>query len=1123
MKFLKHILITALTFSLITQSFAAETARAMDVVRKSYAGRMAAYNEDPTNNIIPRYTGTLNQLFAKKPSARPASKEEKEDILKAVMGAALIHGDNMSLPAHGVSSKDTSIYRHHEIIRITQELSQRLAGSIIDNDFSAIDQIDGFDGIDLLKTYGGIEIDKLKTWFKDVYNTHTGLLHRDGTGGYWRNPALYKKQKPAVILDDGPDLSAAIAASKRSLIEKRKELKPFIQFTEPSGRATHLEHYHIPGTGDCGFLAINKTRDEVASAVEVYFTNHASKEVGGLKDMLSGDLKEATLSNTSDERLLSDEEIRNLFSGNPNAATKKASIKKITDRIRGNEYVAASILAICAKMFKFNLHTFTVDANGEAIWTAGFAQEDFKQPRTDNDILILSNGKAGANAHYDLLVDPGYLYADVERTRAAQLERDNLGQNLDRRKLPRVMPAHDEGRLKSAAGGSTENRLMLSEDDKSLTFNGRAVPLEKKGSLIAEYNLRRIFNQTKEHEQIVYEVLREKFGEPACTDENYSILKSELEKILRPIHEKQEAQAHQKSAIREKIVRGENPFKVEDRFIKLYTDEMDIAQAMITYNAKKRERQSEAQIVKDLFNTNFNIRNAGIGDDLYPFMLEAFRSAFLSQLPENVKQQNQAQAVVKREEEIQRRAEQKPEDARRKPREEKAKQSLSFAEESVLRNVGERHDDYMTMLLSERSMRDIYQMFSDLKKDDSPYAALNLFTDSPLMGDPYGRMGELAFFLTEQEWIREQQGRPKTGFLGMQRGHPYNFSHAELGRAVPHTDSINQFIDDAEAAFTQDYTSYVGVIRNGRPGESAHYHTFFVTKSGAGNTIANAYVFNPSANSNRDVIRDDYDYKYLLLPFKNALGARGINLGDVSQNAFSTGLQSGSMACGLASSMIAKHFASFTLGEINTREKVIAKLKELQQRFGYTDDQLDRTTNLYDATKLPDGGQAKNRQLRDEETRFGDRIVAICDEIYDLTRAGTDLADAIQQWIHQGEGIIAPQRREEARGGGAGRGDNRSLASSGGGKKRAEPPVPPPAPKVEAVKYQYIDAAGNVKANGRTYNIDMAANYYYENGMVLESAIKQVLTNLFPMGADQTTKPNVEKEIRSKFAEMSIS
>ncbi len=203
MKFLKHILITALIFSLATQSFAMETARAMEIVSRNYIGRMNDHKTNPADDIIPGYSGTLNQLFERGPNTEPVPKESLKaiqgNVFKALIGNALIHGDNMLLRTHSIDKVDTSLFRHHEIIRIGQQLSQRI-GQQLSQRFvleTAVDSVDDvlatigtFDEINLLKTYGGIEIEDLKAWFRDVYKDHAeGLARTDGM--YWRQPASY--------------------------------------------------------------------------------------------------------------------------------------------------------------------------------------------------------------------------------------------------------------------------------------------------------------------------------------------------------------------------------------------------------------------------------------------------------------------------------------------------------------------------------------------------------------------------------------------------------------------------------------------------------------------------------------------------------------------------------------------------------------------------------------------------------------------------------------------------------------------------------------------------------------------------------------------------------------------
>lgn len=239
------------------------------------------------------------------------------------------------------------------------------------------------------------------------------------------NTTLSTSNKTSLIFVDA-DLEKGLAASMN-------DINRFIQ-VDYGDRVINLQHYHVLGDGNCGFYAIGKKREEVADAVEEYLqSNQILSENVLFRDKLKSDLIDAKLTNYSDERLMELFEIDSLFSGTSDRGMKLASIKKIKDRIRGDEYAPVSFLAICAKKFKFNLHIFTKNSNGNAQLRELFEQSFFNQPETNKTILILNNSSTGLNAHYDLLVDPDQSNSADEIIRGQLLEQANLGQTLDRR------------------------------------------------------------------------------------------------------------------------------------------------------------------------------------------------------------------------------------------------------------------------------------------------------------------------------------------------------------------------------------------------------------------------------------------------------------------------------------------------------------------------------------------------------------------------------------------------------------------------------------------------------------------------------------------------------------------
>lgn len=164
---LNKFLFAVITFSLVTQSFA------MQAVRDNYRWRHEAYNPFPADDRIPGYTGELNKIFRNKPSNKPAKPEEKRDILKAVMATALIHGDDMSLPAHGIDPNNVDLFRHYEILRITQEISQKLFKNLASDTLpNVLGEIRGIRDVNYLQTYGGITVGMLEEWFIEARNEH---------------------------------------------------------------------------------------------------------------------------------------------------------------------------------------------------------------------------------------------------------------------------------------------------------------------------------------------------------------------------------------------------------------------------------------------------------------------------------------------------------------------------------------------------------------------------------------------------------------------------------------------------------------------------------------------------------------------------------------------------------------------------------------------------------------------------------------------------------------------------------------------------------------------------------------------------------------------------------------
>lgn len=375
-----------------------------------------------------------------------------------------------------------------------------------------------------------------------------------------------------------------------------------------------------------------------------------------------------------------------------------------------------------------------------------------------------------------------------------------------------------------------------------------------------------------------------------------------------------------------------------------------------------------------------------------------------------------------------------------------AQHKLEFAEtmafESLNDNDGAIMEQYAIASIAKNRPQ-------DFGNDPNLYITGFLFSQNPKIGMDYGLMGQNGLHIRYALWNRMnlKGGKTSPGFLGLQRGYPYNFSHEENRKSVFHNDSIQQFINDAESAFVNGYISYAAIVRNANPNDKGgqHFYVILVTKNDD-NTIKDGYVFNPTGAPSLDLQSvENSSYRSILLALKtqepnirihgrdpvlvSTPGFDGEYKGEL--NAIMTGLQSGTNACGITATMIAEYLVTLRADQIRTRADVIKSLKQFQREFGYNDKHLNEQ-GLFDATKLTKDEREGDQWIRGsyvdgtwyelepyfqpgigritkhgdypviyanlvkQEKLFGDETVRVFDEIYDIANKDRDFSTYIQ-------------------------------------------------------------------------------------------------------------------------------
>ena len=160
---------------------------------KEHHQRCSAFNVIPDTSPadaikkkeeVAQHTQSITTLLndTKKVSTRKATDAERKVILQAVMAsevtAPIRNADEykkLTLTSHfPVLTQKDSLFRHFEVLRLTEKVSRTMVHQITENGLSAITSTIGEnEDLQTLCTYSGLEADMLLLWFKEVLERHT--------------------------------------------------------------------------------------------------------------------------------------------------------------------------------------------------------------------------------------------------------------------------------------------------------------------------------------------------------------------------------------------------------------------------------------------------------------------------------------------------------------------------------------------------------------------------------------------------------------------------------------------------------------------------------------------------------------------------------------------------------------------------------------------------------------------------------------------------------------------------------------------------------------------------------------------------------------------------------------
>ncbi|MES2252056.1 MAG: hypothetical protein V4482_00020 [Pseudomonadota bacterium] len=144
----------------------AETATGLTAdVKGAYKMRrenFAAYR----GGFVGHSSQTIREILKEKgnvSTTRHAQDFERKIILKAAAASGYIHGnkEDLILPAHGIVDENSPLYKHFQILDLTQEYALGLRNNN-----------ENEDTLSQIAAYSGVEVLKLKEWFTEMRHEH---------------------------------------------------------------------------------------------------------------------------------------------------------------------------------------------------------------------------------------------------------------------------------------------------------------------------------------------------------------------------------------------------------------------------------------------------------------------------------------------------------------------------------------------------------------------------------------------------------------------------------------------------------------------------------------------------------------------------------------------------------------------------------------------------------------------------------------------------------------------------------------------------------------------------------------------------------------------------------------
>ncbi len=445
-----------------------------------------------------------------------------------------------------------------------------------------------------------------------------------------------------------------------------------------------------------------------------------------------------------------------------------------------------------------------------------------------------------------------------------------------------------------------------------------------------------------------------------------------------------------------------------------------------------------------------------------------------------------------------------------------ARHAGAFAERRAFNPIA------MPSLVQNNFIRAI-DMMSKMGEDITIFSFL--FAETPtLTGQDYGVLGELASYLgiVKTQHDEKNRGSRLPGLLGLptsttnQRGTTYNFSHEEMGEPVTHPEDVQNFIDDATTAFQNGYTSYAGLIRNGKlvlrknESPSSHYTVLFVTKNPQSPQISGVYAIDPGKKGGKEDEKSLPAYASVIIP----LNEIGKSQGWMGYSPFDADLQSGNMACGLTATIIARHLISLEFDAVCNQEKMHAQVQKFIQKYG---DKKERETAF---------AREVIHTFKEFYDQFHDRFEPLLDghpdqiEVHNaavMERNAITLKQCIDEYV----GV-------KAAAGGAVKAAAESAAYKNRGAIEAAVASVLPAKDIagaaasipaqeKAIVFQFIDEAGNIRGGGsKGTTIEMVMGEYFDNGY------QRALQSVYPKPTTPRN-PALDAEVIAKLAEIGIT